>query len=441
MSWPEDSKFVLNMNIADINAKKRDYGSLLPEDIAFVIREFSNDQGRVSDEQMAALAMAICINGMNAEETACLTSEMLNSGARLTWPSGGPPRVDKHSTGGIGDKVSLVLAPLLACCGLNVPMISGRGLGPTGGTLDKLESIPGFDAGLPLERFQSVVDQVGCAISSASEHLVPADRKLYRLRDVTGTVKSVPLITASIMSKKLAEGLNALVLDVKCGRGAFMKTIKEARSLAESLVRTGKSMGLNTVALITDMNQPLGRMVGNAIEVNESVDALSGAGPSDLMELTFKLGGELLVLSGFATDVAAGIATLESHVASGAGLEKFADMVAAQGGDLQAVRQVAPRSEVVSHAKGYVSAIDAEKLGFAIIEMGGGRKQQGDNLDHSVGIEMFVRIGDTVETGQPIANLFAQPTDQQRIREMIQSAVVISTEEVAAPALLLERIE
>ncbi|RIK84242.1 MAG: thymidine phosphorylase [Planctomycetota bacterium] len=284
------------MNPVWIIQKKRDRGELTAAEIGEFIAGYV--RGDVPDYQMSALAMAIYLNGMTTDETAALTDSMLNSGARFEWPDDGRLRADKHSTGGIGDKTSLLLAPMLACCGLQVPMISGRGLGATGGTLDKLEAIPGFRTDLSMEEVRDVVRRVGCVITGATADLVPADRKLYALRDVTATVPSIPLITASIMSKKLAEGLDALVLDVKFGSGAFMKTLDQARRLAESLVSTGKRMGVATTALLTDMNQPLGRMAGNAVEVNESVAALEGRGPADLMEVTLALGAQVLAFAG-----------------------------------------------------------------------------------------------------------------------------------------------
>ncbi|MCA9266492.1 MAG: thymidine phosphorylase, partial [Planctomycetales bacterium] len=275
---------------AEVIAKKRDGHELTTSEIHFLIDGFA--KGSVPDYQMSAWAMAVFLRGMTTDETVTLTEEMLQSGVQLAWSTGDLPTVDKHSTGGIGDKVSLLLAPMLACCDLQVPMISGRGLGATGGTLDKLEAIPGFRTDLSIGEMQRICREVGCVISAATQQLVPADRKLYALRDVTATVASIPLITASIMSKKLAEGLTALVLDVKHGSGAFMKTEHQARALAASLVHVGQKMGVRTSALLTDMNQPLGRMVGNAIEVDEAVAGLQGTGPADLMEVTFALGGE-----------------------------------------------------------------------------------------------------------------------------------------------------
>ena len=369
------------MNVVSLISKKRDGGELTDDEIGSLIAGYV--RGDVPDYQMASWAMAVYLRGMTVAEIAALTEHMLHSGVTFEWPAGESPKVDKHSTGGIGDKVSLPLAPLLACCDLQVPMISGRGLGATGGTLDKLEAIPGFRTNLSTAEFQQVCRDVGCVISGATADLVPADRKLYALRDVTGTVPSIPLITASIMSKKLAEGLDALVLDVKHGSGAFMKTLDDARALARSMVDTGKRMGVPTTALLTDMNQPLGRMAGNANEVNESVDALVGKGPADLMEVTLELGAELLVLAKRESTTAAARKRLEKAISSGAGLEKFREMVAAQGGDLDAPRPVAPAHEIGSPWAGYVTAIDTERLGYVIINLGGGRKQLGDKLDLS----------------------------------------------------------
>src|SRR5688572_20708452 len=307
------------MNVVKLISKKRDGGELSHAEMDSLIDGYV--RGDVHDYQMSAWAMAVFLRGMTVAETAALTEHMLHSGATFQWPAGEAPKVDKHSTGGIGDKVSLPLAPLLACCDVQVPMISGRGLGATGGTLDKLESIPGFRTNLSTEEMQAVCRRVGCVISGATAELVPADRKLYALRDVTGTVPCIPLITASIMSKKLAEGLDALVLDVKHGTGAFMKTLDNARALARSMVDTGKRMGVPTVALLNDMNQPLGRMAGNANEVNESVDALKGQGPADLMEVTLELGAELLVLAKREPTTAAARHRLQRAISSGAGLE------------------------------------------------------------------------------------------------------------------------
>jgi pyrimidine-nucleoside phosphorylase len=426
------------MNVVHLISKKRDGGELAADEIAYIVNGYV--RGDVADYQMSSWAMAVFIRGMTVAETAALTEHMLHSGLTFEWPEGESPKVDKHSTGGIGDKVSLPLAPLLACCDLQVPMISGRGLGATGGTLDKLEAIPGFRTNLSTDEFQKVCRQVGCVISGATADLVPADRKLYALRDVTGTVPSIPLITASIMSKKLAEGLDALVLDVKWGSGAFMKTREQARALAKSMVDTGKRMGVSTSALLTDMNQPLGRMAGNAVEVNESIDALKGIGPRDVMEVTLELGAELLVLAKRETTTAAARHRLERAISSGAGLEKFREMVAAQGGDLAAPRPVAPAHNVVSPLDGNVTAIDTERLGYVIIHLGGGRKQLGDKLDLSVGFEMLVRIGDTVEKGQPLARVFAQADDVAEVKRDLIASITISDGPPEPLTLIVERI-
>ncbi len=394
------------MNAAQIISWKRDGGELDADEIGWFVAGFT--QGEIPDYQMSALAMAIFLNGMSPVETAALTEAMLHSGVVMNWPAEGRPKVDKHSTGGIGDKVSLILAPWLACCGVDVPMISGRGLGPSGGTLDKLEAIPGYRTDLSLSEFQQVIADVGCAISGASDEIAPADRRLYALRDVTGTVPSIPLITASIMSKKLAEGLDALVLDVKYGSGAFMKTEADAQELAGSLAKTGCRMGVKTLSLLTDMNQPLGRAVGNALEVDEALEALQGRGPDDLMLVTRNLAVLALGLARGLEPTAAG-RQLDQQLASGAAFRKFAEMVAAQGGDLAAARPLAPRQPFLADRSGQLQWIDAERLGYAVIELGGGRKRQGDVIDPSVGLIMQVRVGDSVAAGDSLLELCAAP--------------------------------
>jgi pyrimidine-nucleoside phosphorylase len=423
---------------AAVIAKKRD-GHVLH---AHEIRDFINGftAGTIPDYQMAALAMAILCRGMETDEIACLTETMLKSGMVLPWPSDGPAQVDKHSTGGIGDKSSLILAPLLACCDLQVPMISGRGLGATGGTLDKLEAIPGFRCDLSTAEFQKVVRDVGCVISGASAELAPADKKLYALRDVTGTVPSIALITASIMSKKLAENPKALVLDVKWGSGAFMKKFDDARALAESLVNTGKRLGVKTSALLTDMNQPNGRMIGNAVEVNEAVDMLKGGGPSDLIEITLELCTELLLLTKTAASADEAKKILQGHLASGKAYEKYEQMVRAQGGDPTAKLAVAPASDVLATKAGYLTACNNEQLGLAVIELGGGRKALGDKLDHSTGLESLGRLGQRVERGQPLARMFAPADQVGRVGPLIEAAWTIGDAAPAALPLIVERI-
>lgn len=392
------------MLTVQIIAKKRDGEELSEAEIAEFVQGFAT--GEIPDYQMAAMAMAVFLNGMTAREVAALTTAMLDSGSRLTWPDDGRNRVDKHSTGGIGDKTSLVLAPLLAECGLQVPMLSGRGLGPTGGTLDKLEAIPGFRTDLSLAEITQQTLEVGCVITGTTAELAPADRRLYALRDVTATVPSIPLITASIMSKKLAESLDALVLDVKFGSGAFMKSRERAEELARALVDTGRSAGVRTAALVTDMNQPLGRMCGNAVEVQESVETLQGGGPDDLKELVLALAAELLLTTGIATGRTEAVQLLQQKLDSGAAFERWCRMVWAQGGDPDARLAIAAATDVCAPAAGRVDAIDTEAIGHTIIAMGGGRSRLGDRINHAVGIEQLVRVGDSVDPGQPLCRIF-----------------------------------
>jgi len=425
------------MNPSHIIAKKRDGGELSRLEIEAFVGGYA--RGDVPDYQMAALAMAIYLRGMSALETAALVEVMLGSGAVMSWPDEAAV-VDKHSTGGIGDKTSLPLAPILACCGLHVPMISGRGLGATGGTLDKLEAIPGFRTNLSLSEMKDVVARVGCVITGATPELVPADRKLYALRDVTATVASIPLITASIMSKKLAEGLDALVLDVKHGSGAFMKSLDDARTLARSMVDVGKQMGVQTMALLTDMNQPLGRLIGNGVEVDESLDVLRGNGPTDLVELTLALGAPLLTAAGKAADLDEALDRQRAEISSGRAYEKFAEMVRAQGGDLDAPRPRAAESIVAAAQSGYVSAIDTEALGWAVIELGGGRKVLTDRIDTSVGLEMVVRLGDAVRAGDPLVRMFAGPAHRDVAAKMTARAITIADAPRSAPSLIVERL-
>lgn len=426
----------MSSNPADIIAKKRDGHALSRDEIGAFINGFTD--GSIPDYQMSALAMAIYLRGMDDEETAALTEQMLASGTTLDWPDDSVI-VDKHSTGGVGDKVSLILAPLLACCGLKVPMISGRGLGPTGGTLDKLESIPGFRTDLSLSEIREITERVGCVITGASPEIAPADRKLYALRDVTATVASIPLITASIMSKKLAEGLDALVLDVKVGSGAFMKTREQATALARSLVSTGTRMGVKTTAWLTDMNQPLGRMVGNAVEVDEAVSCLALGHPLALMENSLALGAELLVAIGRVSELADGVTTLVDHFLSGAGSEKLREIVAAQGGDLDAPRTIAPAHYVVAKSSGYVAQIDTGALGRVVVDLGGGRRVMTDKIDHSVGLQMLVEIGDFVQLGEPLVKAFGSPDSIQYVTEQIGSSITLA-EVAPAPSPLNSRI-
>ena len=408
------------MNVTRIIQKKRDGEALDPGEISAVIEGYVS--GAVPEYQVAALAMAICFQGMDELETSALTRVLMESGACLDWTGVEGLRVDKHSTGGQGDKVSLVLAPLVACCGLQVPMVAGRGLGPTGGTIDKLEAIPGFRTGLSPVEIRRVTEEVGCVISSQGGEFAPADGKLYALRDVTATVASVPLITASIMSKKLAEGLDALALDIKWGSGAFMKDLDSARSLGVAMATVGESMGVRTAFLVTDMNQPLGRAVGNANEVREALAALAGEGPDDLMEVVYELSALMLTSAGHSEDTASARRKLEAELATGRPLEKLREMVRAQGGDAEAELELAPASEVRASRAGYVSAIDGEALGYALIALGGGRRSLEDTVDPSVGLQMRVRLGDEVEEGQPLLDLLSKGRGEEEAVALVEGA-------------------
>jgi len=427
------------MNVVRWIEHKRDGEALTRAEITALVEGYV--RGDVPDYQMAAFAMAVTLRGMSREETGALTEAMLASGETLHRPAEGPPRVGKHSTGGVGDKVSLVLVPLLAAAGLAVPKLSGRGLGPTGGTLDKLESIPGLRTDLSAEEHAAVLAEVGCVIGGASADIVPADRKLYALRDVTGTVPSVPLITASILSKKLAEDLDALVLDVKTGSGAFMRTVEEARELAWSLVTVAGRHGVACTALLTDMDQPLGRAAGHALEVDEAVATLRGEGPEELVELVLALGGELLRSVGRAAGVEEGEREVRRHLDSGAGYETFARMVRAQGGDLEAPRPLAPAHDLPAPGSGWVASLDTKAVGLAVIELGGGRRRAGDAIDHSVGVECLLRLGDRVESGEPLFRVYGHDrATVERVRRGLFQALELSLEPVPTRPLVLERV-
>ena len=376
--------------VTDLIRKKRDGSELAAAEIEFLIRAYT--QGNVPDYQIAAWLMAVLLRGMTGAETAALTDVMLHSGEVIDLAFLPAKKVDKHSTGGVGDKTSLVLAPLVAAGGVYVPMISGRGLGHTGGTLDKLESIPGFRVGLPVPEFHRVLESCGCAMIGQTAEIAPADRKLYALRDVTGTVESPYLICASIMSKKLAEGSDALVLDVKTGSGAFMKKEEDAVFLADLMVETGERMGKRMVALITNMDQPLGVMVGNALEVRECIDVLHGRGPVDLRELCLHLAAWMFHLGGVSNTVAHGKQKAEELITSGKAFARFRQMVEMQGGDVATIDDPARlpeakhRVEVKSPSAGYVTAIHCEQVGTACVILGGGRERKEDSIDPAVGI-------------------------------------------------------
>lgn len=383
------------MRAVDVIRKKRDGGELSADEIASFVRGATTGDGW-ADYQLSALLMAAFLRGMTPAETAALTRSMTDSGKRLDLSDVPGPKVDKHSTGGVGDKTSLILGPLAAACGVVVPMMSGRGLGHSGGTLDKLESIPGFRVNLGEDEFKAALRKVGLGLIGQTKEVAPADKKLYALRDVTGTVECIPLITGSILSKKLAEGISGLVTDVKCGGGAFMKTLPDARALAESLVRVGTANGLKVNAFITAMDAPLGRMVGNALEVIESIETLKGNGPKDLTDLSVQLAARMVVLAGLAANDTEATAKVRQALDSGAGLEVFRKCIEQQGGDPRVIEDykrlpTAPRSlslTVPHDGVGYVTTIDAEKVGVAAMMLGAGRQRAEDAVDHAVGVEV-----------------------------------------------------
>ncbi len=392
-------------------ARKRDGLELSPEEIGAFVRGATD--GTWADYQLSAMLMAVYLRGMNRSETVALTDAMMRSGVVADLSMVSRCKVDKHSTGGVGDKISLPLAPMVACCGVAVPMISGRGLGHTGGTLDKLESIPGFRVGLSLEEYRRQVETVGAALIGQTRDLAPADKRLYALRDVTATVECIPLITASILSKKLAEGIDALVLDVKFGRGAFMRTLDEARELATAMVEVAKTMGKPTRALLTTMDQPLGRTVGNALEVGETIDCLRGRGPADVMELTYALGEQMLLLAGVCGRAEDARQRLRGAVESGAALAKFAEIVAAQGGDARIVddRSLLPearlRLDVPVTREGWVVDVDAREIAEAALGLGAGRRRAEDGVDPAVGVSDLVQVGERVGRGGRLAVVHA----------------------------------
>jgi len=421
------------MRAVDVIAKKRDGGALSRDEIAFFVAGATD--GSWPDYQAAALLMAVVLRGMTAEETAWLTEAMVGSGVRVDLSGLSGVKVDKHSTGGVGDKTSLILAPLAAACGLKVPMMSGRGLGHTGGTLDKLEAIPGFRVSLSIDEMQQALDRVGCAMIGQTASIAPADKKLYALRDVTGTVESIPLISASIMSKKIAEGIDALVLDVKTGSGAFMKTEADSRRLAESLVRIGNASGVRTEAIITSMETPLGRAVGNALEVAECINVLKGGGPPDLVDVSIELTARMLVLGRAAANRDDAFARVRDAIASGAGLERFRRIIENQGGDPHVVDDgrvlpAAPsRHTLTAERSGVVAALDALLVGRASVALGAGRDRVEDAVDPAVGIMVLATPGDAVRAGDPILELhYRERTRLDAALPLVRQAVSVGDE-------------
>ena len=422
----------MSVSAVDVIIAKRDGGRLTDEQIDWVVAAYT--RGDVADEQMSALAMSILLNGMEAGEIARWTQAMIDSGDVLSLGDIGRPLVDKHSTGGVGDKITLPLAPLVAACGAAVPQLSGRGLGHTGGTLDKLESIPGWRAALSLDEIAAQLADVGAVVCATTPTLAPADRKLYALRDVTGTVESIPLIAASIMSKKIAEGTGGLVLDVKVGSGAFMKTPERARELAETMVRIGTDHGLATTALLTDMSVPLGRAVGNALEVAESVEVLRGGGPRAVVELTVALAREMLALAGIDADPAA-------VLASGAAYPVWERMIAAQGGDPSAPLPVASHVEPVLAERDGVVGLDAMAIGTASWRLGAGRARKEDAVQAAAGVLLLVDPGDVVEAGRPLLELHTDTPDAlPGARAAVAAGVLVTDEAAPRPPLLLDTI-
>ncbi|WP_166823108.1 thymidine phosphorylase [Brevibacterium limosum] len=411
----------------DVIAAKRDGRALSKEQIDWVIDAYT--RGAVAEEQMAALAMAIFINEMEPEEIAHWTQAMIDSGERMDFSSLSRPTSDKHSTGGVGDKITLPLAPLVAVFDVAVPQLSGRGLGHTGGTLDKLESIPGWQAGLSNEAIVDQLDDVGAVICAAGTGLAPADKKLYALRDITSTVDCIPLIASSIMSKKIAEGTAGLVLDVKVGSGAFMKDLTKARKLARTMVELGKTAGVHTSALLTDMSTPLGLTVGNALEVRESVEVLAGGGPTDVVDLTVALAEEMLRLAG-KTDV-----DVRAALSDGRAMDKWRQMIRAQNGDPDAALPVAEHTEVVTATEsGVLTRLDALSVGVASWRLGAGRARKEDPVQNVAGIELHAKPGDTVTAGQPLMTLHtATPERFERSIEALESAVEIGGDAASVP--------
>ncbi|GAA3620886.1 thymidine phosphorylase [Marihabitans asiaticum] len=426
-------------DVVDVIRAKRDRAGLSDEQIDWVVDAYT--RGVVADEQMSALAMAILLNGMDRREISRWTAAMIASGERMDFASLARPTADKHSTGGVGDKITLPLAPLVAAFGVAVPQLSGRGLGHTGGTLDKLEAIPGWRADLTGEAMMRQLDEVGAVICAAGAGLAPADKKLYALRDVTGTVEAIPLIASSIMSKKIAEGTGALVLDVKVGSGAFMKTEQQARELAETMVSLGTDAGVSTVALLTDMSTPLGRTAGNALEVRESLEVLAGGGPTDVVDLTVALAVEMLAGAGRPQDEG----EVRAALSDGRAMDVWRRMIAAQGGDPDAELPIARERETVTvEADGVLTSLDALAVGVAAWRLGAGRARKEDPVQAGAGVEIHAKPGDPVRAGQPLLTLHTdEPGRFERARAALEGAWTVGPEQSGRPAgsVVLDRVD
>jgi len=430
----------------DIIAAKRDSRALSEGQIHSFIRDYA--AGDIPDYQAAALCMAIFLNGMSFEETGHLTRAMIASGEVIDFAGVTAPLVDKHSTGGVGDKISLILAPMAAACGLKVPMMSGRALGHTGGTLDKLDSIPGYSTNLSPSRFRDGIKRIGFVMSGQSEKMVPADRKLYALRDVSATVESIPLITASILSKKFSEGAQSLIMDVKCGQGAFMKTREEARALALSLVNTGKSLGRKVVAVLTDMSEPLGFTVGNFLEVEEAIACLQGEGPADVMEISYRLGAWMLITGGLEKNLQAAEERCLRAIENGSAFEAFKVNVEFQGGNFSELMEMRGRArarcsrELLAPQSGCLSKIDALAVGMAASALGVGRNIAEDNVEALAGIELLKKTGERVERGQPLMRLWAQEESKldAGFSKLRGASIITSEKPTETSSLILEEI-
>ncbi|MBD8025276.1 pyrimidine-nucleoside phosphorylase [Ureibacillus sp. Re31] len=432
------------MRMVDVIEKKRNGEELTTEEIRFFVQGYTD--GSIPDYQVSSLMMAIYFQDMNDRERADLTMAMVESGDQIDLSGIEGIKVDKHSTGGVGDTTTLSLAAMVAACGVPVAKMSGRGLGHTGGTIDKLESIKGFHVELSNEQFMKQVNDIGTAVIGQSGNLTPADKKLYALRDVTGTVPSIPLIASSIMSKKIAAGADAIVLDVKTGEGAFMKTFEDAKSLAHAMVQIGNSVGRNTMAIISDMSQPLGFAIGNALEVKEAIDTLKGNGPEDLMELCYTLGSQMVVLGGKANSIEEARTQLQTVIANGQALEVFKKFVAAQGGDASVVDnpsllpQAKYQMELPAKETGYVAKIEADDVGVAAMLLGAGRATKESTIDLSVGLVLHKKVGDAVQKGESLVTIHSNSEDVTEVMEKLYNHIVIVPEKVEAPTLIKEVI-
>ena len=432
------------MRMVDIIESKKMGNPLTPDEIHFFISGYTD--GSIPDYQAAALLMAIRLNGMTSQETACLTMEMARSGEQSDLSAIKGIKVDKHSTGGVGDKTTLVVGPLVAACGVPVAKMSGRGLGHTGGTLDKLESIPGFKISIPTEEFFDIVNKIGISLIGQTGNLAPADKKLYALRDVTATVDSLPLIAASIMSKKIASGADAILLDVKAGSGAFMKTREDARKLAQEMVRIGTHAGRNTVALVTNMDRPLGYAIGNSLEVTEAMDTLRGRGPADFTELCLQLSADMLFLAEKGSEsVCRSLA--EDALYSGKGFEKFKEMAAAQDGDVSVLDDASlfPKASCITEVRapvsGWISSMETQQCGVSAMILGAGRAKKEDSIDHSAGILLAVKPGDSVEKGGLLATLYTNDASTaEEAKKLLLEAISIVPEPVKTAPLIYDRI-